>query len=199
MSLLARRAAASTLLVVVLGACGDGSKETAGGTEASPAPGAADEQDASPASLLDPCPTPTDAPPVADGLPSILLECLGPGPAVDPATLRGRPTVVNLWASWCGPCRSEMPALRALSERFGDRVQFLGVNTKDDPTSAAEFLQFFDVAYPELRDTRGGLMARLRIPGLPVTVVTDRDGRVAYRKIGEFDQAELTRQIEQLL
>ena len=71
--------------------------------------------------------------PSDSALDSIELPCLTPGPAADLAKLRGRPVLVNMWASWCGPCRDEMPILTAAHERLGDQVQFLGVNTADAP------------------------------------------------------------------
>lgn len=119
------------------------------------------------------------------------LACLTAGPAVNPARLSGRPTVVNLWATWCQPCRQEMPILQAAHRRYGAGVQFLGVNTKDRPEWAAEFLQEVDVTYPEVFDPDGRLMRSLRSPGLPVTVVLDAEGRIAGRHVGRISEQQL--------
>ncbi|GAA3713958.1 hypothetical protein GCM10022204_36310 [Microlunatus aurantiacus] len=135
----------------------------------------------------DPPATPTKA---EDALPELSLPCLTAGPPVDLARLSGRPTVVNLWATWCTPCREEMPALQAAHVRYSD-VQFLGVNTKDRADWAQEFLPLVNVRYPQVVDADGRLLATLRSPGLPVTVVLDRDGRVAGRQIGKVSAARL--------
>lgn len=122
----------------------------------------------------------------------ISLPCLTAGSAVNPARLAGRPTVVNLWATWCQPCRQEMPILQKAAQRHGDRVQFLGVNTKDQPDWAAEFLQEVKVTYPQVVDTDGRLLNSLRSPGLPVTVVLDPQGQIAGRHIGRISEQQLT-------
>ena len=135
----------------------------------------------------------TDAATSQDGpvLPSLELPCLTAGTAVDPARLSGRPTVVNLWASWCTPCREEMPMLQQAQARTQGRVQFLGVTTKDRPDWAAEFLEEVGVSYPEVVDADGQLLAAVRSPGLPVTIVLDRDGRVAGQQVGRVSQQQL--------
>jgi cytochrome c biogenesis protein CcmG, thiol:disulfide interchange protein DsbE len=120
------------------------------------------------------------------------LPCLTAGPAVNPARLGGRPVVVNLWATWCEPCRKEMPILQAAHDRYGARVQFLGVNTKDRPEWAAEFLQEVKVTYPQVVDSDGTLLNSLRSPGLPVTVVVDARGGIAGRQIGQISEQRLT-------
>ena len=118
---------------------------------------------------------------------------------MDPAALRGRPTVVNLWATWCLPCQREMPILQRVHERFGEQVRFLGVDTRDDAAAAVEFLRAIGVTYPQTVDPDGDLLHQLRIPGLPVTVVLDRHGRVAHRKVGPIKEPELTEQVRALL
>lgn len=123
----------------------------------------------------------------ADGLPPLRLPCLTPGPDIDLSAMRGRPVLVNLWASWCDPCREEMPLLQAASERYAQQVQFLGVDTKDASKPAAAFLADVGVTYPQLVDLDGDLLGHLRVPGLPVTVVLDADGRVTGKHIGELD------------
>ncbi|MGI8693582.1 MAG: TlpA family protein disulfide reductase [Geodermatophilaceae bacterium] len=133
--------------------------------------------------------------PAADRLPTLQLPCLTPGPDIDLAALRGRPVLINLWASWCVPCREEMPLLQAAHERYGEQVQFLGVDTMDSADLAADFLVETGVTYPQLVDVDGDLLHHLRIPGLPVTVVLDADGRVATKHIGELS----TESIDNLL
>jgi thiol-disulfide isomerase/thioredoxin len=130
--------------------------------------------------------------PAGDRLLDITLPCLIAGPAVNMNRLGGGPAVVNLWATWCEPCRREMPRLQAAHKRHGNRIQFLGVNTKDRPDWAGEFIQEIKVAYPEVVDVDGQLLASLHSPGLPVTVALDRDGRIVDRQIGEVSDQRLT-------
>lgn len=122
----------------------------------------------------------------ADRLPSLRLPCLTPGPEIDLSALRGRPVLVNLWATWCGPCRKEMPLLQATSKRYRSKVQFVGVNTRDGTRAAAAFLADVGVTYPQVVDLDGKLLAHLRISGLPVTVLLDANGRIAGKHIGEL-------------
>ena len=135
-------------------------------------------------------------PPVPDrgrleGLSGDALACLGEGPALEPATSDGRPTVVNLWASWCAPCVREMPLLQSVAERAGADVRFLGVATQDAQDSAAGLLEATGVRYPQYDDPDGELRNRLRAAGLPVTLVFDGSGREVARRFGEVDQAWL--------
>lgn len=133
---------------------------------------------------------PTQDPPndsVTDRLTPLQLPCLTSGPTIDLSTLGGGPVLINLWASWCGPCREEMPVLQAAHESYGDQVAFLGVNTEDTTEAAASFLIDIGVTYPQVVDVDGDLLANLGPPGLPVTVVLGSDGRVAGTYIGQLD------------
>lgn len=127
-----------------------------------------------------------------DRLPNMGLSCLISGPAVNVQQLSGRPVVVNLWATWCGPCREEMPILQAARARYGRAVAFLGVDTRDDPARAAAFLNELEVTYPQVSDPTGQLLSQLRVPGLPVTVVLDSQGRISGRHIGAVDKDTLS-------
>lgn len=124
-------------------------------------------------------------------LPGLRLPCLGSGPAIDLAALAGQPTVVNVWASWCGPCRREMPGVQQVFRQYGDEVRFLGVSTKDDPRAAAAFVEQLGVTYPQVIDQDGRLLRHLGAPGLPVTVVLDVHGRVSTRHLGEMTAEQL--------
>ena len=122
---------------------------------------------------------PGDADPVEGGLPAVTLPCLGGGPDVDLSRLRG-PMVVNLWASWCGPCRREMPVLQAFHAAHGDTVPVLGVDFQDPNTGLAlEQLADRGVTYPSVADTEAALKAEpLRATALPLTALVDEDGVV---------------------
>lgn len=152
----------------------------------------------SPASRVEPCEAqgPMAAVPGSAGLPDGQLPCLVGSTTVRLSDLRERPTVVNLWASWCVPCRREMPALRAAHDRWGADVRFLGVNVRDDRRAALTFLADFGVTYPQVVDVEGRLPSQLGSPGLPVTVVVDADGAVVWRRVGELNPDELQRAVE---
>lgn len=139
---------------------------------------------------LAPCPASTTAT-GGDRLPRLRLDCMGPGPAVDMAAAHGTPTVVNLWASWCVPCRTEMPRLRASAGRLGPGAGFLGVDIKDDPGAAWAFLATMKVRYPNVADPDGAMLAGLHVPGVPVTFVLDSTGAVRYRHIGELHESDI--------
>jgi cytochrome c biogenesis protein CcmG, thiol:disulfide interchange protein DsbE len=104
--------------------------------------------------------------------------------------LRGHPVVVNKWASWCAPCRSEMPLLRREALARGRRIAFLGANTSDSPSAARRFLDEVPVPYPSYED-RDGQIARFFEGAIafPSTAFYDRRGRLATVKQGVYASA----------
>ncbi len=124
---------------------------------------------------------PGDGEPVDGGLPDVTLPCLGGGHDVALGDLRG-PLVVNLWASWCGPCRKEMPVLEEFHQKYGDRVGVIGVDFEDPQTlSAMDLVRKSGVTYPLLADPQGDLHGKAPFParmGLPLFAFVDQDGRV---------------------
>jgi thiol-disulfide isomerase/thioredoxin len=117
-------------------------------------------------------------------LPDLSLPCLTGGPAINISEFGGQPMVVNLWATWCGPCREEMPVLQDAYELYAGEVSFVGVSSMDDSEAAGAFLRDVGVTYPQVVDVDGQLLDHLRIPGLPVTVVLDQRGVVATLHVG---------------
>lgn len=113
------------------------------------------------------------------------------------AALRGYPIVVNVWASWCGPCRFEFPAFQRLSARYGKRVAFLGVDTQDSNDAAATFLRDNPLSYPSYTDPNEKIRDSLGASvGLPDTAFYDRSGELVYLKQGPYsDDAELAADI----
>ncbi|MCZ2818003.1 TlpA family protein disulfide reductase [Modestobacter sp. VKM Ac-2984] len=134
-----------------------------------------------------------------DALPPLTLPCLGPGPDVALDRLTGRPTLVNLWATWCAPCREEMPMLQDAHARHDEQVRFLGVDVQDDPDAARWFLDEHDIDYPHAVDAGGELLRELGMRGLPVTLALDPDGRVIDRVVGQLTSEDLQRLIDALL
>jgi DsbE subfamily thiol:disulfide oxidoreductase len=122
------------------------------------------------------------------------------GPALDAADFRGSILVVNVWATWCDPCRREQPALQRLSERYADRgVRFLGINYADDEAKARNWVDRFGVGYPSLADPSGGFADDLGFIGLPDTYVVDAAGIIRFAIFGETTEAEVSGLLDELL
>jgi cytochrome c biogenesis protein CcmG, thiol:disulfide interchange protein DsbE len=104
--------------------------------------------------------------------------------------LRGHPVVVNVWGSWCPPCRAEFPVLQDVSTKLGREVAFLGVNTIDPRDKASAFLAKNPVPYPSIRDERGNLARDVGLTvGAPVTAFYDETGKRVHVKQGEYRRA----------
>lgn len=128
---------------------------------------------------------------VLEKLPRKPLPCLGTGPARAPSAGDGRPTLVNLWASWCRPCLEEMPLLQRAAATSGTRVRFVGIDTEDERDSAAGMLDATGVTYEQYADPGAIVRAATRAPGLPATLVFDARGRLVAKRIGKVDAAWL--------
>lgn len=149
---------------------------------------------AEPVSLA-PCTGDKAHPVSSGGLPELTLDCLGRGPSVDVAKIAG-PAVVNLWASWCHPCRAEMPLLQQTSKADRGRVRILGVDTNDQSAAARKFAQnTVHATYEQLSDPTGQLARKLHAPGLPYSVAIDRSGAVVWRKAGKMTGADIAKAV----
>jgi thiol-disulfide isomerase/thioredoxin len=105
------------------------------------------------------------------------------------ASLKGYPVVVNVWASWCGPCRFEFPVLQQLSAAHGKQVAFLGVNSQDSDEAAGTFLEEAPVPYPSYTDPNKDIANSLGATlGLPDTAFYNRAGELVYLKQGPYSQ-----------
>ena len=113
------------------------------------------------------------------------------------AALAGYPVVANVWASWCGPCRFEFPTLQRLSARYGKRVAFVGIDSRDSDDAAATFLAEAPVPYPSYKDPSGDVADTTDAFSLPATDFYDNEGELVYTKQGNYrDVAELRADIE---
>lgn len=113
--------------------------------------------------------------------------------------LRGRPVVVNVWASWCGPCRVEAPLLQKASERYGERVVFLGVDARDSAKDAGAFIRRYGISYPNVIDRDEEITALLGLRGFPTTYVFDRSGKVQASVVGGISEQVLAARIDEAL
>ena len=111
----------------------------------------------------------------------------------------GKVTVVNVWASWCAPCRAEAPALASLSQSYPN-VSFIGILTRDNESTARAFVKRFSLPYPTLVDDSVllGFRGSLSANAIPTTVVIDKKGRVAGRISGEITVSSLTQLIDRV-
>lgn len=126
------------------------------------------------------------------------------GSTIDIADYLGKVVVLNVWASWCAPCRAEAPGLQAASQELADRgVQFVGLNTRDSSASADGFVKSFGVTYPSIVDQDGRLQLRfgdsLPPQAIPSTVVIDSQGRVAARALGKVSEDSLRGIVEDVM
>ncbi len=182
-----RRSAAVMALLVLVG-CG------------ATVSGSPHEQQVTASPELPPCvlpEAPATSKPAGKTLPDVTLDCLTEGPAVKLSALRGVPTLVNVWAQWCGPCRVEAPYLAEAMTKAGDKLRILGVDYADPrPDAAIEFAVEHGLRYPHLKDPDKVLGPVLRIVGPPATAFVTADGTIAYVHFGPFRS---TAQLEQLV
>jgi thiol-disulfide isomerase/thioredoxin len=144
---------------------------------------------------LAPCPAA-----LSPELPELELACLGGGDDVAVASAApDRPTLVNVWGSWCAPCVREVPLLADFAARAGDRVGLVGVLTQDSLRSALTFAAESGMRWPSVVDD-GGAVMRAYSPAPPVTLFVAADGRVVHVERGEFtDVAEIEALVAQHL
>lgn len=139
--------------------------------------------DARTKAALQSCPSGTDqarlGPPVSAALAGVLVDCLGAPLRLDlGAALNGRPALLNVWASWCGPCRQEIPVLAAYAAQPG-AIPVLGVDVQDQPASALALLSSLGAHYPSVVDTSGAAARVLQGPPvLPLSFLLHPDGSV---------------------
>lgn len=117
---------------------------------------------------------------------------------------RGKVVLVNFWATWCPPCRREMPSMERLSQRLKDQgFVVLAINQQEDPDKVFVFTSQLkpEPTFPLLSDRNSAVANAWGVQGLPTSFLVDKRGRVAYRAMGgrEFDHPEITRVIQRLL
>jgi cytochrome c biogenesis protein CcmG/thiol:disulfide interchange protein DsbE len=124
--------------------------------------------------------------------PAFTLPLLDGTGSTSLARYSGKIVVLNLWASWCGPCRDESPKLQSLWESYRSLgVQFLGVDQQDSKGAASAFVSEFGLMYPVAFDPDGSVAASFGALGLPTTFVIDASGVIRYRFLGRVDPAGL--------
>jgi thiol-disulfide isomerase/thioredoxin len=119
------------------------------------------------------------------------------GPSRILSEFRGKPLIINVWASWCGPCRQEMGSLERLYRRGGNQFAVIGISTDDYPDAAKAFLQTYKTTFSHFIDTRLVLENMLGADHLPLTLLVDAQGRVLGKYYGskEWDSPEAVEMI----
>lgn len=128
-----------------------------------------------------------------------LVTADGRSVTVDQLLERNRPMLINLWYSTCQPCKREMPALQAAFAEYGDRVDFVGINTQDSASVMTRFASDLGISYELLRDPNGAFTVANGIATYPTTLLVSRDGLVIDQISGELSASEIDDAIGTLL
>ncbi len=133
--------------------------------------------------------------------PNFTLKALS-GKNMKLSEMAGNVVLINFWASWCGPCREEMPLLNELHNKY-EPLGFtvLGVNVEEDPKNARGFLKNFPVDFPVVLDNKNTVSRQYNVIAMPTTVVVDRDGNVRYLHKGykAGDEAKYRKIVKKLV
>ena len=139
-----------------------------------------------PTPTLTPAPAHTQAPQVGKPAPDFQLPNLE-GQAISLSGVRGKPVLLNFWATWCGPCRAEMPYLQQVYEEWsGKGLEVLAINIGESPSEVKRFLQTYNLSLPVLLDTKEATARKYNITGIPTTFFIDKDGIIQEKIIGAF-------------
>lgn len=113
---------------------------------------------------------------------------------------KGYPVVINFWASWCAPCKREAHGLEETYQFFKNRkVMFIGIASDDTQKDALEFVKEYKVTYPNGMDEEEELSKKYSVLTLPITYIINRDGKIAFKKIGQIDEDTLKKEIRKVL
>jgi thiol-disulfide isomerase/thioredoxin len=112
---------------------------------------------------------------------------------------QGKPLIINVWASWCGPCRAEMGSLDRLARRYGKQINVIGISTDDDEKAAVAFVKKSKLSFENFLDSKVFLENMLGANTIPLTVLVDARGQVVgkVRGVREWDSPEIVAAIEQ--
>ncbi|MFE7871810.1 TlpA family protein disulfide reductase [Micromonospora humida] len=138
-----------------------------------------------------PAPTGSATADTGGPLPELVLSCFTGGAPVQLRDIHG-PAVINVWASWCPPCRKELPAFQRLSVRAAGQLQVIGVNSRDSRDGAQAVGEDFGIRFPVLFDQGEALQRELRRTAVPLTLLVDAQGRIRHTDTsGALDDARL--------
>ena len=113
--------------------------------------------------------------------------------------LGGKPTLLSFWTTWCGYCRRQTPVLVDAHARYGESVQFVGINVREDQQQAVDYVKSNGISYPIALDLDGQVASRYGITGFPTTYFLDEEGRIVARYVGSLSPEQVESYLQQLL
>lgn len=143
-------------------------------------------------------PTRIRSPLIGESAPEFTLRDVTTGEVVSMESARGKPMVVNFWATWCVPCYAEHPHLVAAARQYDDQALFVGVVYEDEEEAVSRFLQQYGRSYPVLRDLDGRAAIAYGVYGVPETFFIDSSGRIVAKHEGPLDQTTLRQYLSQI-
>jgi thiol-disulfide isomerase/thioredoxin len=112
------------------------------------------------------------------------------------SALRGKPVIINFWASWCPPCTQELPYFERLAQTYGDSVVIVTVDWNEQPGVATSYLRNHDIALPVVNDLQSDIYKAYSLSEVPDTIVLDANGNVTYVSVGELSWDELQKAVQ---
>jgi thiol-disulfide isomerase/thioredoxin len=150
-------------------------------------------------SMVRPAPAPVTTADIGQAAPALKLPLVGGGEQ-DLASYRGRPVLLSFWATWCEPCRAEMPVFERAQQQYRDQgLVVLGVNFQERDPEIVAFLSEIGVTFPSLVDQTGEVSRQWRATGLPTTFLIDRQGIIRDVRVGAFTDTMLQDRLPKVL
>ena len=150
-------------------------------------------------SMVRPAPAPVSTADIGQSAPPLRLPLLGGG-EMDLSSYHGRVLLLNFWATWCEPCKAEMPVFERAQQQYRDRgLAVLGVDFQERDEEITAFLDQVGVTFPTLLDRTGEVSRQWRATGLPTTFLIDRQGTIRDVRVGAFTDAMLEERLTKLL
>jgi cytochrome c biogenesis protein CcmG, thiol:disulfide interchange protein DsbE len=140
-----------------------------------------------------------ESPLIGRPAPAFALKAVGSGETIDLSQYRGKPVILNFWATWCHPCWDEHPVLTQTSQVLGNQVQFLGVVFQDDESRIKNFLQQRGWAYPTLVDQAGKTAIAYGVGGVPETYFLDKNGVIRAKFAGPMSADDIQTNLQKAL
>ena len=137
---------------------------------------------------------------VGQPAPDFQLESLE-GEFVSLSSLKGKPMLINFWATWCPPCRDEMPYMQQIYAEWSDKgAAILAINIGESSSTVSEFMNKYDLSLPVLLDTKGDVAGKYNIRAIPTTYFIDKDGIIREKTIGSFqNKAQIEERLRKII